>query len=127
MDVQIVLAYPENVEMSEVIQHLERQGWKTSMAHTGTEALSLIEQLRPLAALLYVNLPDITGWDVLERVRTSPLLKPTTVMLLYPSEGPEEDVFRGFRLGADVSMSPPYNPLEIVAFLSRIVRFAQME
>jgi response regulator of citrate/malate metabolism len=40
-------------------------------AHTGAEALALIEQLQPQLVLLDIYLPDINGLDVIRRLRAS--------------------------------------------------------
>jgi PAS domain S-box-containing protein len=39
------------------------------LADTGEEGLALLERHRPVAVLLDVTLPGISGWDVLERIR----------------------------------------------------------
>ena len=120
MSKQIVLASAGQSETAQVIPHLEQRDWQVVMATTATETLSLIEQVRPLAAIIDVDLPDMTGWDVLQQVRQSPLLRSTAVILVYPAGASDEDYFRGMQLGADVNLSSPFEPLEMISFLSRL-------
>ncbi len=41
------------------------------VAHTGADALAAIEEIRPELVLLDIYLPDMTGLEVLERIRTA--------------------------------------------------------
>src|SRR5262249_53764627 len=84
MSVQIVLAYARHTQTPKVVPYLEQQGWQVTMTQTGADALSLVEQVRPLAAIVDVHLTDMTGWEVIERVRQTSRLRSTVVILIYP-------------------------------------------
>lgn len=50
--------------------YFERNGGHAvTKAHTGQEGINLFRQLRPDLVLLDVRLPDMTGFDVLDRIR----------------------------------------------------------
>jgi two-component system OmpR family response regulator len=48
---------------------LRAKGYDVQVAMTGGQALELISTLSPDVVLLDISLPDITGWEVLRRVR----------------------------------------------------------
>ncbi len=50
--------------------------------------------------LLDIGLPDMSGWDVLKRVRECARLRPLPVVVVSSSDRPE-DVRRGYELGAN--------------------------
>ena len=47
---------------------LRAHGYDVEVAETGEAALSAVARLRPAVMLLDVNLPDLTGWEVLRRL-----------------------------------------------------------
>ena len=124
MTPQIVLACSEQSETNQLVLYLEQQKWQVNIARTGAEALALIKQ-EPDAAIIEVHLPDITGWDVLQQTRENPATFRLPVMLIYPPAPPDEHIFRGFRWGADCSLTTPVIPHEMISFLSRVVEARQ--
>lgn len=58
--------------MEEVFRHLPE--WALECAEDGTQALALLQTLRPALVLIDMNLPDMTGIDLLNRLRADPRL-----------------------------------------------------
>jgi DNA-binding response OmpR family regulator len=100
---------------------LKNHGIACRSAENGVDALQLIRSEKPAAALLDINMPGMSGFEVLAAVRAENL--PCRVMLLTARER-EDDILRGFRLGADDYLIKPFNPFELVA---RLKRFMQPE
>jgi len=69
---------------------LERQlrvaGYSTRVCVDATDALLTLTQLRPRLILLDLLLPDLRGWDVLQAIRSNPLIKGTPVVVLTAVE-----------------------------------------
>ena len=65
--------------------HLERAGYAVTEAATGEEALARAAEIRPDLILLDLVLPDLSGWQVLERLRREPATESTPVILLSAS------------------------------------------
>jgi two-component system, cell cycle response regulator DivK len=84
----------------------------------GAEALRLIRESSPHAAVLDVNMPDMDGFEVLAAIRRDKL--PVRIVMLTARQQ-ERDVVRAFELGADDYVAKPFNPLELVARLKRLV------
>jgi len=88
------------------------------VAANGTEALEEIRAHRPHAAVLDVNMPGMDGFEVLATIRAEKI--PVRVILLTARQQ-EQDVLRGFSLGADDYIVKPFSPMELVARLKRLL------
>ena len=98
---------------------LENAGIKCRMASNGTEALQILRDCRPCAAVLDINMPGMDGYEVLSAARLEAI--PVRVLLLTARQQ-EADITRGFTLGADDYLIKPFNPPELVARLRRFLR-----
>jgi len=99
---------------------------RLSVAATGREALEHLgldgdagdgEGAHPDLVLLDLNLPDMSGHDILARIKESPGLREIPVVILTSSEA-EEDVARGYRGHANAYVTKPVD----LDGLARIVR-----
>jgi len=97
---------------------LTRAGYAVSEASTGRQGLRTFFETRPDLVILDVGLPDIEGWDVLERLRD---LSEVPVMLLT-ARSSEQDKVRGFEAGADDYVTKPFGQAELLARLEAIAR-----
>jgi len=99
---------------------LQRNGMTCEVASNGADALELIQRLKPCAAVLDVTMPGIDGFEVLSRMKSAPELAQTRVVLLTGCEQ-ETDILRGFRLGADDYVIKPFNPMELMMRVKRVI------
>ncbi|HEU5162503.1 MAG TPA: response regulator, partial [Thermoanaerobaculia bacterium] len=90
------------------------------IAADGREALERARALVPDAMILDVNMPYLDGFEVLAAMRNESALQDVPVIILT-SVQQESDVVRGFALGADDYVVKPFNPMELLARLRRIV------
>lgn len=79
-----------------LVQHLERAGYRTLVAHRGEEALRLAREERPQLITLDIYLPDLDGFTVLERLKADPETAEIPVIIVSVMA----DRQRGVRLGA---------------------------
>jgi two-component system cell cycle response regulator DivK len=97
---------------------LQEIGMECRSAATGPEALQIVHEWSPHAAVLDVNMPGIDGFELLSTIRREGL--PVRVVMLTARQK-ECDVLRGFSLGADDYVVKPFNPLELAARLKRLL------
>ncbi len=116
---QILIADDDNTVRSLVRVALQEYGMECCLASNGAEALQMIRLHRPHAAVLDVNMPQMDGYLVLAAIREEKL--PVRVILLTARRH-ENDVSRGFTLGADDYIVKPFNEVELVARLKRLLR-----
>jgi CheY-like chemotaxis protein len=99
---------PDDVEIAIRALRKSRQINDIRVVRDGEEALHLLfpdggqdcDPFRPDMILLDLNLPKVSGFDVLERIKTSDELSATPVIVLTISER-DEDIARAYKLGAN--------------------------
>ena len=68
-----ILAVDDSLQMLEVYQYLlTERGYKISTAKNGHEALEVLESKRPDLILLDIDMPKVSGWELLEIIRSRP-------------------------------------------------------
>lgn len=88
----------------------------------GADCLDRIEDgIDPDAVVLDVMLPGVDGYEVLERLREHERYRDVPVIMVT-GMGLEDNVVRGFEIGADDYVTKPFSPSELVARLSRLCR-----
>jgi PAS domain S-box-containing protein len=101
-----------------LVQHLERAGYSTLVAHRGEDALRLAREERPQLITLDIYLPDLDGFTVLERLKADPATAEIPVIIISVLA----DRQRGVRLGAVDVLGKPVDAdrlLEVVAQYAR--------
>jgi CheY-like chemotaxis protein len=73
-----------------VSANLEARGYTVLEADTGEDGLRLLRDQSPNAVILDMLLPDMTGWDVLDRMAAEDALKAIPVILMTASLNVEE-------------------------------------
>jgi CheY-like chemotaxis protein len=105
---------PDDVEIAIRALRKSRQINDIHVVRDGEEALYLLFHdgaqdlgaFRPDLILLDLNLPKVSGFDVLERIKTSDGLSLTPVIMLTVSER-EEDIARAYQLGVNTYVTKP--------------------
>jgi DNA-binding response OmpR family regulator len=79
---------------------LHEEGFECLIAGSGEDGLRIAANEKPVAILLDIAMPGMTGWDVLKSLKNSDLTKDIPVLILTNSKGNEEDRERAQKLGA---------------------------
>jgi CheY-like chemotaxis protein len=115
---EIVIADDDVHVLAVVRSALKSLGMDCRTASSGPEALNLIREIRPQAAVLDVNMPGMDGFEVLAAIRQAGL---SLKIIMLTARQHERDVLRGFELGADDYVVKPFHPLELAARLKRFL------
>jgi DNA-binding response OmpR family regulator len=97
---------------------LERAGHTVVEAANGLEAINLLEADAPDLVVLDVAMPELDGWQTLERIRD---LSDVPVLILTARAG-ELDKVRGLRGGADDYVTKPFGRQELLARVEALLR-----
>ncbi len=114
--VLIVDDEPHIVEL--VRYNLQQEGFATSVAHNGREALARVASDRPDLVVLDIMLPELDGIEVCRQIRAESRVP----ILMLTARDRELDRVVGLELGADDYVTKPFSPRELVARIRAILR-----
>jgi two-component system alkaline phosphatase synthesis response regulator PhoP len=98
---------------------LRSAGYSVQVAATGPEGLDAALTAAPDLVLLDVMLPEMNGFEILERIREQ---APELPVLMVSAKGQEEDRVRGLGLGADDYVVKPFGIAELLARVDAALR-----
>jgi len=99
--------------LEQTLEEFEDEGVEILTADNGIDALKIIEEERPNIVYLDVMMPGMNGYDVCEKVKKEKGLNDIYIILLT-AKGQEFDKKKGAEVGADLYITKPFNPDEIV-------------
>lgn len=91
-------------------------------AADGEQGLHLFAELSPDVTLLDVNMPRMSGFEVIQRIREVS----DAPVLMLTARGDEMSKVRGLELGADDYLVKPFSHLELFARIKAILRRAEL-
>ena len=108
-------------------RRLDRQGYTVLEAGTGGEGLALIENERLDALILAVNLPDMSGFDIVRTLRADPRTALLPVIHVSAASIQTGDIITGLDAGADAYLIHPVDADVLLATLRTLLRVRDTE
>ncbi len=102
-------------------RYFERSGHDVLFATTGEEAVTLVQRERPAVVLLDLFLPDISGFDVLERT-----LEQRPVIIMITGHGDIPAAVHAMQAGAEGFLTKPVELAHLGAVVDRALEKAQL-
>jgi len=99
--------------LEQTLEELEDEGVEILIAADGEEGLDTIREERPNLVFLDVMMPKRSGFEVCETVKQQDDLKDTIIVLLT-AKGQEVDRERGRTAGADLYITKPFDPDQLL-------------
>ncbi|WET79305.1 response regulator transcription factor [Amycolatopsis sp. QT-25] len=117
-----VLVVDDEATLSELVSMaLRMEGWDVRTAADGVEAVRVAREFRPDAVVLDVMLPDMSGLDVLRRLRSE---VPDLPVLFLTAKDAVEDRIAGLTAGGDDYVTKPFSLEEVALRLRALLRRA---
>lgn len=114
-----VLIVDDDSRLSAMLaDYLSANGFSVQTSSSGQAGLAQIARRAPDAVILDIMLPDLDGFEICRRIRTSS----TVPILMLTAKGEDTDRIVGLELGADDYLPKPFNPRELLARLKAILR-----
>ena len=116
MDKKILIVDDEphiRMLLEQTLEELEDEGVALLIAKDGQEALDTIQSETPDLVFLDVMMPKINGFDVCSRVKQD-LNNSDIYIIMLTAKGQEFDKQQGQAVGADLYMTKPFDPDEVV-------------
>ena len=119
------------VEDSAAIRALVRRmlvagGHTVVEASGGAAALAACRERQPDVMLLDVEMPEMSGWDVLAAMKADPELRDVPVVFLTGLSD-TTDIVEGLRLGAHDYLRKPCQPTELLARVQAAARVKRLQ
>lgn len=105
---RVLLAEDDEDNFDLVSLLLQRAGYEVLAARNGREALEIARREHPDAILMDLSLPEVDGWTVVRKLRTSPHTKDIPIFALTAHTLPG-DRKRAIEAGCDGYFSKPLN------------------
>lgn len=120
---RILLAEDDEMITLVIRRLLEREGYDVTTCSNGSAALASIYENNYSMILSDILMPQLDGFQLLQRVREMPETERTPVVMLT-SMGKDTDVHRGFELGADDYIVKPFSSAELLSRVRRLLKKA---
>ena len=115
-----VLLVEDNITLREELSDfLRAEGFTVKVAGDGLEMNSAIERGMPDILILDLNLPFEDGIDITRRVRAS---LPELGIIILSARVRSSDRKDGYESGADIYLTKPTNPVELVSVIQNLHR-----
>jgi two-component system alkaline phosphatase synthesis response regulator PhoP len=116
-----IMAVDDERHIVRLIQvNLERAGYQVVTAFDGADALKKADSERPDVIVLDVMMPKMDGFEVLKRLQANPATREIPIIMLT-AKAQDQDVFYGWSAGVSAYLTKPFNPLELLTFVKRIL------
>jgi CheY-like chemotaxis protein len=114
-----VLVVDDNLDAAETLALLlELDGHEVQVVHSGTGALDAASRTRPDLIFLDIGLPDLSGYEVAQKLRELPSLGGTLLVALT-GWGADRDRERARLAGIDMHLTKPVTQTDLAQALSR--------
>ncbi|TMB95993.1 MAG: response regulator transcription factor [Chloroflexi bacterium] len=115
----LVLAVDDEAGILRLMKlELSAQGFRVITAGNGDEALRLAEEQRPDIMLLDIVMPEMTGLEVMRKLREQMSIP----VILVTAKDSDIDKVRGLEQGADDYIVKPFSPEELSARIRAVLR-----
>lgn len=95
-------------------------GYEVFTASDGEKALAGVREIKPDLVFLDLVMPYRDGFEVCRAIRNTPAVHRTPVIILSMKDR-EADALKAFEVGADDFIRKPFNPLELLARIRKIL------
>lgn len=119
MSERILIAEDEEHLLEGIKINLEMEGYEVIGAVNGKEAVELFQKQRFDLCILDVMLPEMSGFNVCERIR---FMDSRVPILFLTAKNMMEDKIQGLKIGADDYMVKPFNLEELLLRVKALLK-----
>lgn len=118
---RVLLIDDEPIYYKMIVHALKPHGYEVEYARTGMDGLKTVPLFNPDVIITDVRLPDLSGYEVAQRLRRDPRFESIPLIFLT-SQADLSNKLKAFEVGADDYLSKPFQPEELVARVGLLVR-----
>jgi two-component system OmpR family response regulator len=102
-----------------IVDVLTVSGYNATAVHSASAALESVRRSAPDLVVLDVNMPHVSGFDIIERLRG---MSPGIPIIMLTARQAREDIVKGLKLGADDYIPKPFVFEEFVLRVAAVLR-----
>jgi DNA-binding NarL/FixJ family response regulator len=118
---QLLLVDDEPGLRQAVQAYLEEEGFTVHVASNAKDGLEMLQRISPDLVISDVMMPQVDGYQFLQQLREDPRFQALPVVFLT-ARGMTSDRIQGYQAGVDGYLSKPFDPDELVAVVSNILK-----
>ena len=123
-----ILVVDDTRDQRDVMSILLRQaGFHVLTAGNGREGFEIAQAIHPLLVISDVMMPDVDGIELCRRLRTDSQLYATPILLVSAMRVGDQSAVEGLEAGADDYLEAPYDPMRLIAKVTRLTERARFE
>ena len=104
-----------------VTYHLEKNSFSVKQAKSAEEALTIIDEQKPMMIILDLMLPKMPGLELCSKLKRESQTKDISILMLT-AKSEKEDIIKGLEMGADDYVTKPFDVREVVARVRALLR-----
>ena len=117
-----ILIIDDEIHIVELLKfNLENNGYKVDYSYDGFDGYLKTKEFQPDLILLDWMIPNISGIDLLKKIRSDETLEQIPVIMLT-AKNMEEDKLEGLEDGADDYITKPFSVKEVLARITSVLR-----
>ncbi|SDW08956.1 response regulator [Paenibacillus sp. CF384] len=117
----ILIADDDRMLRMMIADQFRKEPYKLIEAQDGETAYRILVEQQPDICILDCIMPGMSGFEVLERMRTEGTRAAKTQIILLSGRSSEEDVHKGLELGADAYMFKPFSLIDVEMKVSKML------
>ena len=122
-----ILVVEDSPTQAEKLKHLlQEQGYQVRITKNGSEALSLLQEIRPSLVITDVLMPIMNGYELCASIKSQESLENIPVILLTSLSDPK-DVLEALKCGANNFITKPYDDAYLLSHIRYILANAETQ
>jgi DNA-binding response OmpR family regulator len=117
----VLVAEDDTMQAANIKQRLSREGLSVDVVDNGKSAIDSLTRKSYALVILDVRMPVLDGFEVLKRIRAEPFTRQIPVIMLT-AMGSENEIIKGYDLGADDYILKPYSAIQLVARVKSLLK-----
>ena len=115
-----ILIVEDEADIRDLIHfNLFKEKFDVQLAEDGHSAMDIFRNHSPNLVLLDLMLPGKSGLEICSEIKS---IAPECLVIMVTARGEEEDIVKGFEMGADDYISKPFSPKVLVARVKAVLK-----